>query len=126
MPFQAGWLWSLEVTGAIDVTGTALCEGVRGLPEAFPIFCLWFQKVLRAMVFVRELFQPGKGLLSGPAPCLLLCSDSVDNGRTWLSTEHGLLTGTQLKPRTPDSNKSSGPTDLDSALSVNQEANPYV
>lgn len=124
MPFQAGLLWSLEVTGAIDVTGMALCEGVRRLPEAFPIFCPRFQKVLRATVFVRELLQPGRGLLSGPAPRLLLCSDSVDNGRR--STEHGLRPRTQLKPRTPDSNKSSGPTDLESALSVNKEANPYV
>lgn len=79
MPFQAGWLWSLEVTGAIDVTAMALCEGVRRLPEAFPIFCPRFQKVLRATVFVRKLLQPGKDfLLSGPAPCLLLCSHSVD------------------------------------------------
>lgn len=56
-----------------------------------------------------------------PLPSVLL-SDSVDTGRAWLSTEHGLRAGTPLKPCTLDSNKSSGPTNLESALSVNKEA----
>lgn len=98
VPFLAGLLLSLEMTGAIDVTGMALCEGVRGLPEAFPIFCPWFQKVLRATVFVRELLQPGKGLLSGPAPAF--CSALRLSGqwqdlvihRTWATNRNPVKT----------------------------------
>lgn len=50
---QEGLLWSLEVAWATVDTAQgdrdALCEAVRGLPEACPIFWPWSQKVLRAM-----------------------------------------------------------------------------
>lgn len=54
------------------------------------------------MVFVREHFLSlGKASYLDQLLCLLvLLSDSVDTGRAWLSTEHGLQTRTQSKPYT--------------------------
>lgn len=99
----------------------ALCEGVRGLLRPAPSSA----PGLLSAVSVRERFcRLGKAscLDHASAFCSALRLGGHWQGLAWLSTEHGLRTGTPLKPRTLDSNKSLGPTNLESALSVNKEA----